>query len=287
MRTVLTRAGLAAGLLLAASAAWAQPPAAKPAAKDEGPNVHQMEIFNGPYRTTHYIYRGDSPSEAATLRDLERSENEVAIADELQRLRLQYVRNERDFEQRRHDVQKLLYGYNSDYTASLYTTTGFSGGYGYPYWGGYWPNGYGYYGAYGFGSGASASNTLAVGVGDEGRIKTEIARTLAGQATPEYAAMAVRAHGVAVARVGESDNLRKGMGYAAAERPVAAGRDFVVLKNGERIEGTILAKEGDADFLVIDTGSHKEFVRKSEIERRGEAKQKSGVKPAADEKNKE
>src|SRR5262249_62172057 len=111
-------------------------------------------------------------------------------------------------------------------------------------------------------------------------------RTLAGQATPEYAAMAVRAHGAAVARAAESDNLRKGMGYAAAERPVAAGRDFVVLKNGERIEGTILAKEGDADFLVIDTGSPKEFVRKSEIERRGEAKQKSGVKPAAGEENK-
>jgi hypothetical protein len=183
MRTVIRQSAWTLGLLLAASTAWAQP-AEKPA----GGGIHRMVIYNGPARAVHYVYGPDvAPADVAAARDLERAENEVALADELQQLKLEYVRNERDMEAHRHALQRLLYGYSSVTYGNPLNLLG--GGWA---WGGYYP-GYGnYYSGYawpywgGYSSGYGSVNSLANGVGDEGVIKTTLAGSALGlkQALP-------------------------------------------------------------------------------------------------------
>jgi hypothetical protein len=153
-------------------------------------SFHQMEILNGTVRTVHYFLDNATPAEAAELRWREQTENDVALAGELSALRRQYVNDERFMENRRTNVQQLLYGYSTEYAVSLYPgwNYGWGGGwYGYPF--GF---GYGYPGFYGNMAG-TAAHSLAFGVGDEGRIKTEMAHTLAGQATPAFAQEAYQA----------------------------------------------------------------------------------------------
>src|SRR5207302_10166682 len=75
-----------------------------------------------------------------------------------------------------------------------------------------YPFGYSYYAPYNYAypsyasTGTGTSVNGLYGVGDEGRIKAELARTLAVQATPEYAAQAYRQYNNALARAGESDS---------------------------------------------------------------------------------
>jgi hypothetical protein len=278
MRKLLTRAGLALALLLAASAANAQPNGVKPAIKQEGPGgVHRMEIYNGPTRTVAYISSGLSPSEESAVREMQRADSEAALADDLLALRRQYVRNERSFETRRHAVQELLYGYAAEesntFTAS---STGWFGGYGgyggYPYLSAY-PNGY-LPATYSTGFSGSSTYSLAPGVGDEGVIKTAIARTLAAQATPEYASQANLALQNAVARGSQSDTIRTAMGMTKKE-PVAAagfettttGADVVVTRTlegkNEKVEGKMVRE--DKDWLVVDTKDGRRTIPKSQV----------------------
>jgi hypothetical protein len=168
--------------------------------------LHKMEIFNGSVRTVHYFLDRDAPAERAALSELERAENETALAGELAALRRQYVNDERFLEARRTNVQQLLYGYSTQYGTGLYAGWNYDwspfgrssfacypfGGLGYggyPYGGsGGYPYG-GYYGYPPFYFGALAgtsAKSLSFGVGDEGRIKAEMARTLAGQAAPAH-----------------------------------------------------------------------------------------------------
>ena len=227
MRTVIRRSGWAVGLLLAASTAWAQP-ADKPA--DDG-GVHRMVIYNGAARTVAYVTGPNvAPAEAAAVRDLERAENAVALADELAQLRLEYVRNERDMEAHRHHLQRLLYGYSSATTVSAYAWASNYPGYGYGY-----PYGYGWgwgYGGYGYGSNgavagysATSVNSLANGTGDEGVIKNTLARSLLDASPPDYAAHAGAAYDAALAHASQYASVRSALGLkeaVPAPRPAPA-----------------------------------------------------------------
>src|SRR5438876_3164060 len=109
--------------------------------------AHALEIFNGPMRTVHYFADRAAPQEQAALNELTRLENEAALTGELALLRRQYVNDERFLEARRTNVQHLLYGYSTQYSAGLYPEYirgwyGYGAGWGYggyPYgcWGGY------------------------------------------------------------------------------------------------------------------------------------------------------
>jgi hypothetical protein len=279
MRTVFSRigAGLTLGLMLLAVNGPAR------AGDDRAPAVHKMEIFNGPIKTTHYFSTNTSPGEQASLRDLERSENEMTLADQTLALRLQYVNDERALQARKRQVQELLYGYNSETSNAFGVFGGGSYGgfpYAYPFVSPFGGTGL-YAGAYATGS-ASSSNTLAVGIGDEGPIKTDMAKVIAGQATPEYAALVSRNYDAALARVGESDRLRGGIKAVIGEVPSGGrGPDVVMLKDGSRVEGAI-AKE-DADWLVMNTGTkdnpREEKVRMSEVVRISRSKKGGENKP--------
>jgi hypothetical protein len=328
MRTVFTQTAGVLGLLLAASTGWAQqgvkpaepggPKAPiKRAGAEEGGGIHRLVIYNGPARTVHYVTDGSlSSSEDTSLRDLERAENDVGLVDQLLALKLQYIRDERQLQARRTEVQRLLYGYSSETTAGLAgATSGFPGSFGYGGFGGYGVTGGFFYPGYGisgpgaagypFGVGSggfvnSGSNSLAYGVGDEGRIKTEIAHVLAGQSTPEYTAMATRNLMGAMARAGQSETLRnskvvpvvtdaeaKGYfqrGYEVPPEPRKDGkpegkpesrRDHqpdeqvtVTVRLGDRTEqvkGTLLGEE--SGWLHVRTGAGEEVIRTSEIVR--------------------
>jgi hypothetical protein len=277
--------GWALGLLLAASTGWAQQAAPRPAAADEG-GVHRMVIYNGAVRSIHYVYDGVSPSEASSLRDLERAENDVALADQLQALKLQYIRDERELESRRRDVQRLLYGYSSETTASASAGVagypGYGYGYGYPGYFGLSPYSTLYGGSYATaGYTGTAMNSLAFGVGDEGVLKTELAKAIAAQATPEYAAHASANLSASLARASQFEGTQKALG---AKGPIAfaagaAGPESRFgLKPGDDVNVTVrvgdkteqvkgkVHSEGP-EWLTVDTDAGQETIRTSEIMR--------------------
>lgn len=231
----------------------------------------QIEIYNGPVRTVRYVAPSLSPGERAALHDLERAENEAAYADELLALKRQYVADEQILEPQRRIVQQQLYGLSVESTGVSSYSGGFGGGF--P---GYYPYAYAnpYGGGFGgnFGSYLSANTTtvvrsLANGVGDEGAIKTAMARQLATQAAPEYAAAAARGIDAALVRVGESDRLAKAFGIAKSDvRPAAGGgRILLTLKSGEKLEGTLYSE--DADWFKVETATATVSVRKSDVTR--------------------
>jgi len=288
--------GLLAGAVLALAAGRAEAQAPD--------SVHRMEINNG-ISTRSYYFAGQNLSEGERimLRDLQRTENEVGYSRDLLALRRQYVDSDRLLEPQRRAIQEQLYGNNI-------TATGFGGyGVGYgdsPYgyvppfvaapfnYGGY-AFGYGY-GApavglssgpyFGVGAGSSVTRTLAVGVGDEGRLKDALAATVAQQATPEYAQAAMRSYNTAVARAAESSGPiravlgipgKPGTGIAEAgskDRPPV----MVTLKGGDKIPGTSLKEDGD--WYVVDSYGDMVRVRKSEVLRIDTRDKKS--KPESD-----
>lgn len=255
-----------------------------------------MVIYNGRMRTVHYVQDGLSPSDAATVRDLERAENDVAMADMVQDLRLQYLRDERELEARRHQVQMLLYGYSSDTTAGLsgaspfgglaatYGPYGVSGGFFYPGYGitGPYAAAYPYAGggvlAAGF-SAAAGSNSLAYGVGDEGVVKNVVAGTLSEPASPDFAARAHANLGAAWSRASQIAAFRSGAGLkgpialAAGEESMESrfglhrGDNVNVTVRGadKAISGKVVAES--PGWITIDTDAGQETVRTSEITR--------------------
>ncbi|HKB37071.1 MAG TPA: hypothetical protein VKD72_11495 [Gemmataceae bacterium] len=271
MRTVVKGASLAAILLLAVSAS-AQDNKVKPANAAEEPGVHKMEIYNGPLRTVSYIYSGLSPSEAQAIRELERAENEMTLADEMLKLRMQYVSGERVFDAQRRFSQQQLYGYSSSGSESSAFTVGrrigpFGALYSHfaPFWGG-WGWGMGGYGGYGGSAVAAASAStdtvsLSQGVGDEGALKTDLARTIAIQATPEYAARAQENLAVAQAVVASDPKVRDMLRMPAAVVLVQGGT--VTLASGEKITGDVIF-EG-AEWLVIKTPQGVRKIHRSQV----------------------
>jgi hypothetical protein len=276
MRTVSTPAGLAAGLLLAASTAWAQDKKAAPppVPPQERAFVHRMVIYNGPIRTVHYINGGLSPAEQAAARDLGRAENEAELADHLLDLRLQYVADEQALQAHRRHMQELLYGYSSvtTATASVFAAPR----YGYPFYGygGYWGGWGGGISAFASAS-STAVHSLANGVGDEGVMKSAMAQTLAGQATPEHAAHASQDLSAAMARASQFDLLRNATGIRAKEplpreetaAGVPAGASVIVTRmfdgKAEKVEGTLVS--ADKDWMVIQTKDGRLHIQRSRL----------------------
>jgi hypothetical protein len=182
MKVTLCVGGAVCFALVLVSTAKAQE---KPAGETKGPAYHRIEIYNGPYRTVHYYSDGASAEDQTKLRDRERNENEAAMADQLQALLRQYVADESILERRRRNVQLLFYGH-SNVISEVY-----------PYYNEFYPSydapyGYGYYAPYnsfgyssywpGFTSVTSTNGLF--GVGDEGRLKSELVRSLAAKVMP-------------------------------------------------------------------------------------------------------
>jgi hypothetical protein len=255
---------------LASAAAGADP--AKPAA-DAPPGVHKMVVLSGGSTAVHYFGQGLSPGEDAALRDLERAENEANQAADLQALRRQYVADEQLLQARRTAVQFGLYGRSiTDTTASAFAFGGYGG-----YYGGYYPwygYGYGSFGApYGFVADSRTVNqSLANGVGDEGRIKEAMAQVVAAASTPEASTAAARAYTAAIGRAAESDNLRAALNLGGKGGVAAAAAELsphvkLTLKDGDKtVEGTLVSE--DADWITVDTGNKEEVsVRKADVTR--------------------
>jgi hypothetical protein len=264
MRRLLIRLGLCVGVLLTAgTAGFGQEGKAK---------VHRMEITVGNVRTVQYYSLSNSPGEQAALRDLERAENEAAYVENLAALRRQYVANELAFAPRRHAVQMALYGTATETTFGSFlagTTVGASG-YAYPYMFGGWANGYGYSAGVSpaFFNSTTVSQSLAYGVGDEGRLKTALAPVIAAQATPEYAASVSRGYASAVAGASRFPEYRKWAGLSGEVRLVDFGvekprKGTVTLKNNDKITG--LVSEEGGDWVVVKTDTQTVKVRASEV----------------------
>ena len=266
------------------------PPASRPGVKpaaDSDARVHRMEIWNGPRRSVHYFSQGYSQGEESALRDLGRAENALAVEDDVEDLRRLYLQNERLLEQRRGEVNPLLYGYSSEYAAGLFPGA-VPGGFGYGNFAGY-PYGVGGYGniagTFGYlGGNASlgtVSNSLANGVGNEGVIKNVLAQGLAAATTPD-ATRTSRAYDAAVARVAESDRLRAGLGWGKGpiatvghERTVG-GPVTVTAKDGKTYEGTLVQE--DSDWVTVETATDEVSLRKTDVTRI--VRPKKPMKPA-------
>jgi hypothetical protein len=293
--------GIFLGLAVAASAHGqpitvakeAQPkaPAAKGAAVETAPaSVHKVEVYQGPNRIVHYVPSGDlSTSDRLAAYEMERAENDLAYAHNLQRLKQQYVNSERVLEPQRRYVQEQLYGTSISYGSSFANAIG-GGGYGGFGGRGYFPYVFGGYGngsiGNGFG-GYAGSNALSVtrnlqfGMGDEGVLKNALAQSILADSSPEYAAAALRNYDTAVARAASSPtlaralNLQKGTTtYAAYEPTFTKGSNVVIWVGNDKYAGTV--KDDNAGWVVISTANGEVSVRKSEITR-----SETPAKPAA------
>lgn len=303
MRTVRFRFPLAtaAAVLLLASPAWGQL-MVKPAKGDldTPPSIYRMEIYNGPMRTVHYVTPSYmSPGDSASLRELEKAENEMALVDQLYNLRAQYAVNEQALEAKRRTMQDLLYGYNRDESSTYAAGASGPATFGWGGWGGL-PVAGGMYGWLGNGWGGGAfsqvtasgnsSHSLAVGVGaNEGAIKNAVAQNLMSPVLSEHAALAYRNYKAALARLDDSPRLRDGMGLPdSVSRATPAEfdpkADVLFLKDGSKIVGKIVKE--DADWISIETTVDKakrtEMVRTTEITRMSRPGE---VKPASNDKD--
>jgi hypothetical protein len=195
--------------VLATTMAHGQQSKDAPAQPDKAPPpaaVHRMVIQQGPNRSVHYITIGNpSASDRQAAYNLERAENELIYARDLQDLKQQYVNSERILEPQRRIVQQQLYGrrtQSGSYGASYYSPGGggYVGGY-YGYPSGYYPffyNGWG--GGYGYGGypggvygwlGSSWNSTvrsLQYGMGNEGVLKNALVQDIAKDASSRPAA---------------------------------------------------------------------------------------------------
>jgi hypothetical protein len=262
-----------------ASSEKAPPPAA----------VHRMVIQEGPNRRVHYITTGNiSASDREAAYNLERAENELTYAHDLQRLKQQYVNSERVLEPHRRAVQQRLYGLRTQsgsYSATSYSPGadgGYAGGY-YGYPSGYYPffnNGWGY-GSGGYPGGVyswlgtswdSTARSLQYGVGDEGRMKNALVQVIAQEATPSHAAAAVRDYDAAAARAAASPVLSRDLGLsksaaaAPAEEPkLTKGGKATIWVGNDKYVGTV--KDDLPGWIVLQTDKAEVTVRKSEITR--------------------
>lgn len=115
---------ISAAMAIAAGSAHAQDP--KPVTQAPKPSVQNMTILNGGIETNHYFVHGGSPHLKARYRELELAENEVTLAEELSRLKLDYVQNERVLDSLR--VSQLQYGSPGGYYGpDCYSGGGFGG----------------------------------------------------------------------------------------------------------------------------------------------------------------
>jgi hypothetical protein len=230
------------------------------------PRIHVITINQGTRRTVEIVGTGDvSPSWLAAEQDRARAMNEANYVAELQDLKRQYIANERLFAARRHEVQMQQYGNSSTTTnsSSLAYGDGYRG-FGYPYWG--W-SGNGGYPAGILGSLSNSTTTtrdLSMGVGPEGALQTDMARVIASQSTPDFAATASRnfTNSAAVAKAA----------YEASKsgKPIGVGHETgwkatLTLTNGKEVSGLLLDSD-DPDFYMLKDGDNVISIRKSKVD---------------------
>jgi hypothetical protein len=258
-------------------------------------NVHRMEILNGMSGiSVSYFGKDLAPSEMAALRDLERAENDANAAGTMAALRNLYVRDEIRMEHQRHRVQMAMYGTATKSTFGSYLGGGAApGGYAmgsfpipnnyalvqnpmygtagiYPGQLAYsplYPNVYtpGFWGDTGLTNTVTRSDGLQHGMGDEGAMKTEIARAMATQYTPESAAATARGVDFAIGRVASLPNLRKGLGMKEPGNVAEAGFGTITLtlKDGKELKGELIRE--DPDWLYVQTDNEDVSVRKTDV----------------------
>jgi hypothetical protein len=226
--------------------------------------IGQIEIYDGPRRTVQFVAPNLSPGERSSLRDLSRAENEAAYADELLALRRDYVNSERILEPLRRNVQQQLFGLSTESNYSGFVAGGWGnrlGAYNYGY-----NDGFG--GGFAGGASTSVSRSLANSVGYEGPLKDAMARQIASQATPDFAAGAARDLDLAMGRAASSERVAKGFGVARGEvKPAAAtsGHVILTLKSGEKLEGNLYGE--DAEWFRVETPTSTVSVRKGDVSR--------------------
>jgi hypothetical protein len=229
-----------------------------------------MEIYNGPTREVRYY--AASPGERSTLSDLERAENELGYVKNLEALKRQYVNSERILEPQRRYVQEQLYGtsisfgwYNSLAGYGYGTDFGRPGSV-YPYVFPYNYGGYSYPGFSGYLGGFSTSVTrnLAYGMGDEGRFKDAMVQVIAQQAaSPEYMAQAYRNYAAALNTAASNKAIARSLklGPPSEALPAAIPPEqtkapvTLILKGGDKLEGSSVREDGDTYVLKLSGGS--------------------------------
>ena len=265
-----------------------------PAAPKKAPpgSVHRMVIREGPNQRVRYITIGNlSASDLKAAYNLERAENELTYARDLQRLKQQYVNSERILEPKRRAVQQQLYGMrtnSSSYGATSYSPGsggfGYVGGYaGYPYgyfpfynngWGRGYGSGYGYGGSYrSFGSSSySETHSLQYGMGDEGRMKNALVQVIASEASLSHAAGALRDYEDAAAHAAASPILSRNLGLTKSAAPAPSretkftkGSKTTIWVGKDKYTGTV--KDDRPGWVVLQTDKAEVTVRKSEITR--------------------
>jgi hypothetical protein len=251
---------------------------AKPAFSDRDTGVHQMVVVSGPTRNVHYFARSGSPSEEAALRKLEQAENELALQESLQGLRQQYVNTESLMESRRRVVQQRMYGLNITSKTVNQTTyplvgQGEPSPYGTPFatgffnGGSFFPmGGLGYGGGMGYGttqrSEYDVNQSLANGIGDEGRFKTAMVAEMAKQSTPESISAAIRNYETALANaVGVRGSRVVGVTF----EKMTPQRVTVTTSGGEKVSGELIRQ--DNDWIVVRTADSEERIRMADVSR--------------------
>lgn len=306
---ILAAAALAYGQQTTSKYARATAPPAKKTVAVESPargSIHRIELYSGTRRSVRYLISGEvSDRDRAAARELQQAENEANYLYDLERVKQQYVSDERLLEQQRRAVQQQLYGtsvrterdltqggrqfYNGGYGLGGmggyggFPGYGLFGGYpGYGMYGGYGGLGYGMYGGYGYRAGLTNSYNgrsrqtvtrgLQNGVGDEGRIKAALAPIIAGQASQDYADEVQNHYEQALARAASSPmlaktlSLRKAATATVNAEPAYPEKSKVTLWVGaDRYDGVV--KADGASWLVLQTDDGEMRVRKSTIER--------------------
>lgn len=310
--------GLAMSIILATTAqaqqtrsnyAHAQAPAAKKIPTDPQSQgaVHRIETYSGTRRSVRYLPAGNvSSSDRAGARELQHAENEASYLYDLERLKQQYVSDERVMEQDRLAVQRQLYGTNitSESDASQTNRGVYNNNYssfypGYPGYGWYgrspvYPS-YGIYGAYpylGYGAyggiGAQSNfarttmgqnhtertvtRSLRNGVGDEGRVKEAMAHVIAGQSSPEYGEKVMQEYEKAMSQAASSPTLAKALSVrkdsvaAAKYEPSFSVKSEVTIWTGADKVDGVV-KADRPGWVVLETDEGEVSVRKSTIGR--------------------
>jgi len=110
------------------------------------------------------------------------------------------------------------------------------------------------------------TRSLANGIGDEGKFKSEMVAQMARQSNPEYASSAARALNDAaatVALISDRNPNRKGVQFAAV--PADAPKVVVTLESNEKLFGYLIRE--DANWLVIRTLAGESQVRPAKVTR--------------------
>lgn len=237
------------------------------AANDGSGRSHQMVIWNGANRTVRIFPGSTSPGEMQALRDLERAENELANAENLQLLRQQYISNEMGLEARRHLVQVALYGRNMQATGASQLVTSSGNGFGYPY--AFGVNAFGYPAStFALSSSNSLTQGLGEGVGREGALKEAFANVVAQEMTPDYLATATRNYSQAVASLGAPADKKNPIVTVKSpeeETPAKPRPITVTLKDGKTVKGVLLRET--SGWIVVQDGDDEIRLPLTEVTR--------------------